>query len=215
MGISNEFLDGHEHSRKAGILSAFCKSVRQNENGKRKLDKLAGYTVKATLANECLVIRANFWVNPALDDKGAFDISLKQQLHNYKQVDPPSSNQHALPTLVFKHTWRNKTTQRNIALSELITGALFFGMRPCEYCTVKGKRKTKKLTICDLAFFDGRKEIKKEKKNLYLLHTATSVSVTFTLQKNNHRYATITQQTSGHEGKFNMQAGVAPYHTWK
>ena len=120
VGISNEFLDGLEHSQKAGILSAFCESVRRNENGKRKLDRLAGDTVKATLTNVCSTIRANFRVNPALDDKGAFDLSLKRQLHNYKQVDPPSKNQRALPTIVFKHAWRNKTTQRNNALSELI-----------------------------------------------------------------------------------------------
>ena len=71
---------------------------------------------------------------------------------------------------------------------------------------VKGKRKTKKITIRDLAFFDERKEIKKEKKNLHLLYTATSVSVTFILQKNNNRYATITQQTSRKE--------LDPVRTW-
>ena len=72
-------------------------------------------------------------------------------------------------------------------------------MRSCEYSTTSGKKKTKKLTVNDTYFYTGRKEIKKTKENLHLLHTATSVSVTFTLQKNNQRYDTITQHRSGHE----------------
>ena len=108
-------------------------------------------------------------------------------------------HQKALPTIVFKKIWRNKLSQKNIALSELITGALFFGMRSCEYSTTSGKRKTKKLEVKDIYFYLGRKEIKKTKGNLHSLHSATSVSVTFTLQKNNQRYATITQHRSGNE----------------
>ena len=72
-------------------------------------------------------------------------------------------------------------------------------MRSCEYTTTTGRRKTKKLCVKDILFYDGRREIKKTPENLHLLHTAKSVSVTFTLQKNNQRYATITQQASSHE----------------
>ena len=199
VGINNRFLDGLKHFQKAGILSAFCESVQRNENGKRNLERLAGDTVKATLANVCSTIRSNFWDNPALDDKGAFSLTLKKQIHNYKQIDPPTKHQKALPTIVFKKIWRNRSSKKNVALAELITGALFFGMRSCEYTTTKGKRKTKKLHIRDITFFNKRKEIKKTKENLHLLHTATTVSVTFTLQKSNKRYATITQQSSGQE----------------
>ena len=199
IGIDNRFLDGLDNSQRTGILSAFCESVRRNENRKRKLDRLAGDTVKATLTNVCLTIWSSFWVNPAVDDKGAFSLTLKKQLHNYRQSDPPTKHQKALPTIVFKKIWQNKLSQKNIALSELITGALFFGMRSCEYSTTSGKRKTKKLEVKDIYFYLGRKEIKKTKENLHSLHSATSVSVTFTLQKNNQRYATITQHRSGNE----------------
>ena len=112
----------------------------------------------------------------------------------------------ALPTIVFKQIWRNRTTSKSIALGQLINGALFFGMRSCEYSSVTGKRKTKKLQIKDIRFFHYRKEIKKSPNNLQNLQQATSVSVTFTKQKNNVRYATITQQRSGQE--------ICPVTTW-
>ena len=106
----------------------------------------------------------------------------------------------ALPTIVFKKIRRNRTTRKSIAMGQLIIGALFFGMRSCEYVTIKGKkRRTKKLLIKDIRFFCHRSETRKVLSNREALLKATSVSITFSLQKNNKKYATISQQRNNTE----------------
>ena len=71
----------------------------------------------------------------------------------------------------------------------------FFGMRSCEYLTVKGTRKTKRLKVENIRFFKNNGEIKK--KTCALIEFADTVSVTFKFQKNRQRDITVTQPRSG------------------
>ena len=82
------------------------------------------------------------------------------------------------------------------ALGQLAFGALFFGMRSCEYLTVSGEeRKTKKLKLRNIRFF------KNGVKNLYklspILKYSETVSITFEFQKNRQKYITVSQPRSG------------------
>ena len=80
-------------------------------------------------------------------------------------------------------------------MGELACGAFFFGMRSCEYLTVKGTRKTKRLKVENIRFFKNNGEIKK--KTCALIEFADTVSVTFKFQKNRQRDITVTQPRSG------------------
>ena len=71
----------------------------------------------------------------------------------------------------------------------------FFGMRSCEYLTVKGSRKTKQLTVKEIRFFKNNVELK-DKKNP-LISYADTVSITFVFQKNKKKMITVTQPRSG------------------
>jgi len=79
------------------------------------------------------------------------------------------------------------------AMSELFTGAFFFAMRSCEYLKVAGKRRTKIVTLKNVRFFKGRKELNHSKDKL---DKADSVSITFELQKRDAKFDTVTHHRS-------------------
>ena len=119
-------------------------------------------------------------------------------------TDPATRHQKCLPIGVFKKLIQNKSTPLTTAIGQLAVGALFFGMRSCEYSKVSGDRKTKLLTVNDIRFFKGRKEIKKDTSQFY--NRATSVSICFRIQKNDEKEAVITMHKSS--------KGLCPVKTW-
>ena len=81
----------------------------------------------------------------------------------------------------------------------MIVAALFFGLRSCEYTLVTGERMTRLLTVGDVRFFQGSQEVTKVSCNKSLMKYSTSVSITFSNQKNGKKNITITQHASNHE----------------
>ena len=75
--------------------------------------------------------------------------------------------------------WDNKSTHLSTAIGQLTNGALFYGMRSCEYSKVKGTRKTKLLLIRNFTFYFYKKKITITRNRAHLLRTATSVMVEF------------------------------------
>ena len=69
-------------------------------------------------------------------------------------------------------------------------------MRSCEYSSVSGTRKTQLLTIKDVRFFRGNREIR-HSRNMPL-HKITNVSICFRRQKNNEKEAVITMHRTDH-----------------
>ena len=206
VGVNNEFLDGWTIVTKICILCAFAASVRRNLYGKRKKEQLGGGTVSSTIANVCSAFWQNFWRDPSLDKTGKKALLLQRQLKKYIAEDPETKHQMALPLVVFLLIQRTQQQGRLRATAQLIVAALFFGLRSCEYSEVTGKRMTKKLTIGDVRFFQGTREVPKTARYINLLQYSTSVTITFVLQKNGQKYATITQHASGHE--------VCPVKAW-
>ena len=80
-------------------------------------------------------------------------------------------------------------------IGELTTGALFFGMRSCEYLQVNGGRKTKLLRLKNIRFFIQKRELNKL-SDATLLFQATTVTITFEFQKNGDKEADITMHKS-------------------
>ena len=152
-GIKDEFLDGHSAEQRAYLLSAFAGSCRRNQHGKRRKAILTGGTVKSTVTNVRSTFRSNFRSDPALDKDGRSSLFLTRQIMGYIDSDGATKQQKALPPSVFKLLLQNKFTPLDEALGELACGAFFFGMRSCEFLTVTGKRKTKRLKVRNIRFF--------------------------------------------------------------
>jgi len=83
-------------------------------------------------------------------------------------------------------------------MGELMTGALFFGMRPCEYLKTSGIRKTKLLRLKNVRFFKQKRELDKVNNTNELLNS-TTISITFESQKNNEKDDIITMHANSKE----------------
>ena len=90
--------------------------------------------------------------------------------------------------------WDGGKTDLAKAIGQLTCGALFYGMRSCEYSQVSGERKTKILQLKHIRFYKNNKEIKKS-ANMSLANI-TKVTITFHRQKNGTKEADITMHRS-------------------
>merc|ERR1711974_421962 len=94
------------------------------------------------LNNICATFWSNLWRDPSLDHSGNRALIIQRQTRGYKKEDGAVKHQKWLPLQVFKSIYSNKFSPEDEALGQLISGALFFGMRSCEYLLVSGERKT-------------------------------------------------------------------------
>ena len=188
--ITDYYLEKFSKAEKISLLSAFAGTIRRNTFGKTNKSQLTESMVQATVTHPCSSFRANLRPDPSLDEPGQRSLILRRQLQGYVNADPAPAHEKCLPLSVFKHIATNKISLITTAIGELVTAALFFGMRNCKYSTTTGRRKMKLLQLQDLHFFQGNREINK----LTELHSIIpdKVSVTFVRQKNNVKDATIT-----------------------
>jgi len=131
--------------------------------------------------------------DPRIDQDGKPSFLLQRQIRGYKKLDPPEKQQVTLTGSVIKELISLALTSLEKAMSELFTGAFFFAMRSCEYLKVAGKRRTKIVTLKNVRFFKGRKELNHSKDKL---DKADSVSITFELQKRDAKFDTVTHHRS-------------------
>lgn len=132
---------------------------------------------------------------------------LKRMLRGYKLDDPETKHQKCLPIIVFKTMWANNKTVMSLVIGQLACGALFFGMRSCEYSKVEGTRKTKIIRICDLTFRFGKRVIPIRRGSLHLLKHASSISVTFRSQKSDENFQTVTMFDT-------VESDLSPTKAW-
>ena len=119
---------------------------------------------------------------------------MARQLKGYIADDPATTHQKCPPIIVFRKLWAGVKTALAQAIGQLTCGALFFGMRSCEYSRVSGERKTKIQQLKHIRFYNQNKEIKKAKD--MNLKQITKVTITFHRQKNNTKEADITMHRS-------------------
>lgn len=194
-GIENHFLEEHSEVDKLKILCAFTAAIRRNLFGKTNKDLLHGDTVKSTTRNIRQIFRINGFRDPGSDESGATNIKLTRILNGYKKLDPNTQNQCALPLNIFRLLSFNKLSRRNEHIGLLAVGALFFGMRSCEYLGVKNQhlKQTKLLTLNDFQFFRRNKKIDLRSATI---KNAEYLSITFVSQKNGEKNQTIIQHKS-------------------
>jgi hypothetical protein len=181
IGIEDEWLSKFNQEQRNHILSAFAGSCRRNHYGKTRKPTLSGKTVKATITHVRAAFRTNFRQDPALDKDKNMSLVLIRQLQGYVDTDPSEKQQKALPLSVFKKLMENTFTPLDEALGQLATGAFFFGMRNCEYLSVRGGRKTIIMVVSGIRFFKNNVEIKNKKDTV--TQFADTVSITFIFRK--------------------------------
>ena len=122
---------------------------------------------------------------------------IKRQIQGYIIEDPASRSQKCLPPVVFRKLYNNRINELATAIGQLTVGALFFGMRSCEYSKVTSKRKTQIIQIKHVRFFNNRREIKKSAHMDY--NIVNSVTITFVKQKNGDKEAARTMHSTNND----------------
>ena len=179
------------------ILSAFAHAIRTAEFSKPNLHRLGEDTVRNSVDHVAQTFRDLQYPDPRLDPDGKPSRLLSAQYKGYRSADPPPKQQKALPGCVILRLYKHNKTNRTCALADLCTGAFFFAMRSCEYLRVSGSnRKTKRLRLRNLRFYLNGNELPLSSNKLL---SATTISVTFEDQKNDHKFDTITMHAANHK----------------
>ena len=185
-GLQDVWLRSLSTADKNFIIAGFAQEIRENNYSKTKVKKkLMADTVAATISSVSSTFRENGFCNPTLDEDNQRSIFLKRQLRGFKREDPLPQGQQCLPLSFFKSLYEDKSSTLNIALGQLISGALFFACRCCEYSRVSNdeKRKTKTLTLENLKFFKNFIEI----QDINKIHQGDFIQITFISQKNRNK----------------------------
>jgi hypothetical protein len=138
--------------------------------------------------------RANQRCSPCHDSSGKFSKFLSDQLKGYKNSDPSARPQKALTPSLLRELSRNNDGPLNQATHQLARGAFFFAMRSCEYLSVTGERRTKRLRLGNLKFIRTNRTLSLDDP---LLALADTIAITFEFQKNDQRDETVVMHCSG------------------
>ena len=103
----------------------------------------------------------------------------------------------SLPIRVFEFQFTQASAPLEFAVAWLIIGALFFGMRSCEYLSTPKAKEQHTKTICveNRTFFRHKRMVP---HNSPYLGLADCVSITFVDQKNARKYDIITMYKTNH-----------------
>lgn len=150
-------------------------------------------TVRNTVAHVVQAFRENNRPDPTKDEDGEPSRFLSRLFRSFKNEDPQSKQQKAIPAVVLRELAKMRLTETQIAIRELAIGAYFFACRSCEYLKVPAaeKKKTNILRLRDIRFSKNGIELFHNNPQLEL---ADSVSLTFTNQKNGIKNDRVTHQ---------------------
>ena len=191
-GIDDQFLESRSTTQRIEIMCAFAAAIRRNHFGKTSKEVLLGESVKDTIRHVRQNFRIHGFCDPGIDDSGNTALKLSRTLNGYKKQDPNVENQNAISLIIFKRLYFNRLAIKNLHMGMLAVGALFFGMRSCEYLGVKNahEKQTRLLEIRNLQFFKDNNQINKQSPEI---RNADFVAITFESQKNGEKHQTIVQ----------------------
>jgi hypothetical protein len=199
------FLDNISPPQRTRIISAFAQAIREGRFADGRAHKtIKSESVRSTLDGISQVFKLVERPNPRLDRDGQFTLLLQNQLRGYSTSDPPPKPQPALTASILRQLYHMAVSDFDKALCNLFIGAFFFAMRSCEYVQVYGPRRTKLLSIKSIKFYKGRRIISILEPGF---DRASSVSITFELQKKDAKGDIITQHATGDQL-------LCPVKTW-
>lgn len=122
--------------------------------------RVSGATARTAVNHVASAIVASGRPDPTRNAAGKTDVRILRQSKAYREVDPPTRHQKALPPEVYRVILESAASPRSAARATLLAGALFFGCRSCEYSKVPRKeQKTRPLRACDFDFRSGARII--------------------------------------------------------
>ena len=128
--------------------------------------------------------------NPTFNDDGQLSILLHCLYRGYKNLDPSEWPQKAITASVLQKMCKPAGSAHiDRAMSQLEIITFFFAMHSCEYCKTQGTCRAKLLTLQNLHFFSGKRELSHYDPYLSLTN---SVSIAFEYQKWDQQDDTIT-----------------------
>jgi hypothetical protein len=151
-------------------------------------------TVDTALFYVAKTFRDNNHQSPCHDEYKCKHPLLQQQIKGYRNADGSKKQQKAATPALIRKTYHMSGTKLHEAIGDLVGGAYFFACRSCEYSEVYGERRTKLLCKGDIKFVKDRRILPHSSP---LLHLADSVTLKFDTQKNDERFAEVTQHNSG------------------
>ena len=185
-----------ECSERARLVGGFAVSISRGEHSPPGHEgPLVSSTVKHTISNLASSFTVNDHTNPRKNANGDIHPHLQLMLRAYARTDLKVAAQKAItPQLLAYLYTRSKDDIFTQHIADLSNGVFFFACRSCEYSQTKGIRKTKIVTLGNIAFWSGNR-----------VHTdpltfagAETVSITFVNQKNENNFKTVTQHNNHH-----------------
>lgn len=138
--------------------------------------------------------------DPRKDAHNKIDFRLTRQLHSYAKADPPPIRVKPAPITLVLYILRVAheidITDDNQAIADAICIAFYFLLRPGEYTGTTSDDQP--FHITDVTLFLGTRPLDHLTSPLHELHAATSVTYTFTTQKNNNRGEQVSHGRSTH-----------------
>jgi hypothetical protein len=121
---------------------------------------------------------------------------LQEQFRAYRNQDGSKRKQKALPMMVLRKSLELSSSERDLAVSWLMIGAIFFAMRSCEYLktAAEEKKRTKIIRIGNVSFKKQNRTLNWSDDNL---DKADLVRIRFVFQKNDRRDVCVHMFRSG------------------
>ncbi len=189
------FLDNLDPFSQTRVIGAFANAYRLGRFSPASgADPRASGTCRDAIDAVAEAYRANRRSSPCHDATGKFSKLLSDQLKGYKNSDPSARPQKALTPSILRELCRNNDGELNQATHQLTRGAFFFAMRSCEYLTVTGERRTKRLRLGNLKFIRNKRTVRLDDP---LLALSDTIAITFEFQKNDERDETVVMHCSG------------------
>ena len=110
-------------------------------------------------------------------------------IKGYKNMDPGTIRQKAIPVSVYREMAKDNTTEKAAATGQLLVGAFFFAMRSCEYLETSKDRRTQRLKLGNLRFTKRNKKISHDSSSL---SESDCITIKFEIQKNDKHDVYIT-----------------------
>jgi hypothetical protein len=143
-----------------------------------------------------------------MDPAGKHDFRLLRQFNAYHRADPPPTRVKPNPVKLLHHTYAAYAARdcKSSAIADLVWLAFYFLLRPGEYCDAGNDNTSAPFRLCDVVFKTQHTRHDTLATHLPTLLTATSVSLTFTNQKNGVKGECIGHNLAGHPYACPVQA---------
>jgi hypothetical protein len=189
------FLDNLDPFSRTRVIGAFADAYRFGRfSPTAGTDPQASGTCRDAVDAVAEAYQSNRRCSSCHDSSGKFSKFLSDQLKGYKNSDPSARPPKALTPSILQELAGNDDGPLNRATHQLARGAFFFAMHSCEYLTVTGERRTKRLHLGNLQLLWNKRTVQLDDPFLALCDT---ISITFEFQKNEERDETVVMHCSG------------------